>query len=111
MCKGVLAIQDEASVLDDRAAIELSVKFTDKVATVLFEGPPMARGGPGGLVGLEAATKVIGGEFFFNLRQLVFEADTFLGASADTLERSGQVLGLLNPLGRKFGADGLLEFA
>ena len=111
MREGVLAIQDEASVLNDRAAIELSVKFTDEIATVLFKGPPMARGGPGGLVGLEAATEVIGGEFFFNLRQLVFEADTFLGASADTLERGGQVLGLLNPLGRKFGADGLLEFA
>ena len=70
----------------------------------------MARGGPGRLVGLEATTKVIGGEFFFNLSQLVFEADTFLGAGANTLERGGKVLGLPDPLGRKFGTDGLLEF-
>ena len=64
----------------------------------------------GVLIGLEATTEIIGGDFVFDLRQFVLQADAFFGAGTDTFEGRGEVFGLLDPLGREFGADGLLEF-
>ena len=68
----------------------------------------MARGGSGGLVGLESSAEIVGGEFALDLGQLVFEADAFRGDGADALERDPQLLCLAGPLGRKFGTGGLL---
>ena len=64
----------------------------------------------GVLIRLEATAEIIGGEFAFDLRQIVLQADAFLGAGTDSFEGRGEVLGLLDPLGREFGTDGLLEF-
>ena len=108
--EGVFTIEHQPAVLDQGSAVESGVEFADEVTSVLFESPPVARRRSGVLVRLEATAKIIGGEFAFDLRQLVLQADAFLGAGTDTFEGRGEILGLLDPLGREFGADGLLEF-
>ena len=58
--KGVLPVEDEASILDDGAAVELGVELADEVASVLFESPPVARRRARALLSLEAAAEIIG---------------------------------------------------
>ena len=70
----------------------------------------MARGGAGALVGLEAATEIVGGELGFEPGEFFFEADAHLGGRADAFQRLRDSLGLADPVGGEFGADGLLKF-
>ena len=90
--------------------MEFRIELADEIASVLLEGPPVARRRASVLIGLEATTEIIGGEFAFDLRQVVLQADAFLRGGTDTFEGRGQVLGLADPLGGEFRADGLLEF-
>ena len=108
--EGILAIENQASVADDGGAVEFRVEPTDEVAAVLFEGPPVARRRAGVLVGLEATPEIIAGEAAFDFRQFILQADAFLRTGADAFKGGRQFLGLLSPLSREFGADGLLEF-
>ena len=78
MRKGILPVEDEASILDDGAAVEFGVELADEVAAILLEGPPMARCRTGALVSLKATAEVIGRKFLFSLRQFVFEPDALL---------------------------------
>ena len=107
--EGFPSIEQQSPVLDDGASQEFGVELADEVASVLFEGPPVAGRRSGILVRLETTAEFIGGECAFDLHQLVLKTRTFLGGGADTFEGRGEIFGLLDPLGREFGADGLLE--
>ena len=107
--EGILTVEDEPPVLDERATVEFGVELADEVTAILFEGPPMAGGRAGCFVRLQATTEDIGGKFAFDLGELLLKADTVLGGGADALERGREVLGLADPVGGEFRADGLLE--